>query len=206
MNFFRSIKRYHNKILALFFTAVALGLFISEIITSIAFGSVIDILTIISWVFVGGVLCYLLFTNVRNDPNAYQAIVMWIFLFFLSEIRQVIYSPASIVTLFRSSGELPPLTVTFAILQPIIAIATLGLGIYLYILVRRYMYGLSSDFKRVRLIAILYALVSFLSYSLSIATLYSYGLIPDIAIYLPSLYKVSADIAVIFTLERLRRI
>ena len=206
MKFLRFIKRYHNKILALFFTVIALGLFISEIVTSIAFGSVVDILTIISWVFVGGVLSYLLFTNVRNDPNAYQAIVMWIFLFFLSEIRQVIYSPASIVTLFRSSGQLPPLTVVFAILQPIVAIATLALGIYLYILVRRYMFGLSSDYKRVRLIAILYTLVSFISYSLSIATLYSYGLIPDIVMYLPSLYKVSADIAVIFTLERLRRI
>ncbi len=206
MRFFRSLKRYRNKILAITFVLAGLGFFLADIIYTIMLGYAPNVLTIISWVFEGGVLAYLLYTNVRNDSNAYQAVGMWIFLFFLSEIRTVIYSPYSVISIFSSGANLPPITTALVVVQPVLAVGTLALGIYLYVLVRKYMFGLTSRFERVRLIAILYTLVSFASYASQIALLYSAGLSLSFPDFLPGLCKFCSDISVIFTLERLRRI
>ncbi|MCR5079115.1 MAG: hypothetical protein K6B65_04295 [Bacilli bacterium] len=206
MRFLRTLKRYRNKILAITFVLAGLGFFLADIVCSIIYGFTPDILTIISWVIEGGVLSYLLFTNVRNDSNAYQAVGMWIFLFFLSEIRTVIYSPYSVISLFSSKASLTPLATTLVVFQPVLAIGTLGLGVYLYILVRKYMFGLTSRFARVRLIAILYTVVSFASYAAQIGLLSAMGLSLSIVDFFPGLCKLCSDISVIFTLERLRRI
>ena len=210
MNLGLILKNRKNKIFAIGLSLIALGFFVAGI--SIHFftlganfmGTPQGIIDIISFVFEGGILTYLLVTNIRNDSRAYLAILMWLFWFFVDEIFTILYSRLAIVSFFGPNVD--PVYVTLSSLYILFTVASLVIGILLYIFIRRYMFMSYDRFSRIRLFAIIHAGISIGASCLIIALEY---LVNGQAFFIESLFfglcRALADIAICFTLERLRR-
>ena len=208
MHFGVYLKHHKNKLLAVGLVSLALAAFVAGLFlyyTVIPFdSSASNFLDLLYFIFEGGILAYLLFTNVRNDARAYHAILMWIFWFFLEKIETLFFSRSSLVAVFQPGVD--PLWASLFIFYIALVASSLGLGIALYIFVRRYMFSNQTPFSRIRLFAILYAGVSGATLVLDLViTRHFQG-----EIYLNSgilflLCRFLADVAICFTLERLKR-
>lgn len=210
MNLGLILKNRKNKIFAIGLSAIALGFFVAGIsfhfftLGANFMGSAEGIIDIISFIFEGGILTYLLVTNIRNDSRAYMAILMWMFWFFIDEIFTILYSRLTIISFFGPNAD--PVYVSLSVLYILLTIASLVIGILLYIQIRRYMFMSSDRFSRIRLFAIIHAAISVGVSALVIVLEY---LVNGQLFFLESLFfglcRSLADIAICFTLERLRR-
>ena len=208
MRFGLFLKNRRNKILSISLASLALAAFITGLVlyySSVPVDTSADtFITVFYYIFEGGILAFLLVTNIRNDPRAYQAILMWIFWFFLDEIETLFFSRSSFVSVFQPGVD--PSWASLFIFYITLVASSLGLGIALYIFVRRYMFGGGVPFARVRLFAVLYAGVSAATLVLDLViTRHFLG-----EIYLTSgimflVCRFLANVAIVFTLERLKR-
>ena len=208
MRWITYFKHRRNKILAISFLIIAIACFLARVVFYyIGYGKISPIsfnslLTIIYFIFEGGILAFLLVCNINNDPRAYMAILMWVFWFVIDEIQTLLYSYSFLNVLGSNIGFA---RATLAIAQPAFSVACLALGIILYINIRRYMFGTMGNFKVLRYLAIAYTAVCALSYGVELGL----EIVIGVEIGLMDIFAVSAivlaDIAIIFTLERLRR-
>lgn len=199
--FFSKLKRYKNKILAILFSGLALALFA-------AFYLLYEINY--DWTFfrrnpgeLWNFFCLLVpfliifICNIRNDNYAYNGIMMFVLLEAFSStmnaVQMIIYG----------------YFLTLAIIQIVFVAATAVIGFLLYIRIVRYMRGFDDDFKKVRVFAIIYTSLLLTSLIFYCVIMYNYlagDLLLLFAAYGLSLAEACEAVAVIFTLERLRRI
>lgn len=202
-------KHRYNKILAVTFATLAVGFFLAEVVIfyfgqgGLVVNSPNAFLRLVYFIFLGGILSYLLVTNINNDPRAYQAILMWIFWFIIDEIQAFFYSYSLFNVIKEDVGFIKA---TLAIGQPAMSLLCLALGIVLYVTVRRYMFYSLNKFSTVRLFAIVYTVVLTLSYVLETVLVILMGAKVGLADIFLIVSKSCADIAMVFTLERLRRL
>lgn len=208
MNWPLYFKNRRNKILAITLASLAVGFFLAYVVLyyvmngGAMFSSSSSIIRLIYFILEGGILAYLLVTNVNNDPRAYQAILMWVFWFLVDEVFTLIYS-SSVINIFSSSVSIP--VAILALSQPFLALASLGLSVTLYIFVRRYMFHRTEKFKIIRILAIAYAGLTLATGLLQIGLIIASGGVLTLADIFAVACKLCADLAVVFTLERLRR-
>ena len=211
MNFALFFKHRKNKILAILFVGLALAGFLAGVIVNYV-GAPIDssgltfsvMLDVVYFVFEGGILTYLLVTNIRNDPRAYMAILMWIFWFFLGEIQTLFFSTNPLWLIFNQGVD--PLTASLLIWYFLLVAGSLGVGIALYIFVRRYMFHIASSFRRIRLLSIIYASLSALTLVIEVVLSFQlYGGLIIVPTIIFAASRAFADVGIVFTLERLRR-
>lgn len=211
MNWPLFFKNRRNKILAIGFSALGTACYLVCVIrfliaSASGFGSSDYIISLISHIFEFGLMAYLLLCNINNDNRAYNAILMWIFWFFLDQFREVIYGQLGLFSALRTGNIY---FIAFATIAFGAGIASFAVGLTLYLTLRRYMVGREDSFKRIRRLAIAYASLAGATLLFqSIVFFFVSGLPPMLVmeILLATIAELFIHIAVIFTLERLRRV
>ena len=207
MNFIRKV--FHcseNKFFAVLFASVALLLTIAWLVYCIiAVGASFFTFTNV-WNYFVLFLIYgcLLVYNIRNDNRAYTAISLLLFAAIIGSFIDVIYD---LVSLFRAgwgSGSL--------LILPIMAldILIIVVAVFAFIQLNAYRIGRTSDYKRVRLWLILFAVVVvlpsvanyFIYLGIGEATTAWFVLVTALASEFASL---CAAVSAIFTFNRLIR-
>jgi hypothetical protein len=211
MNWPLYFKNHKNKFFAVFFSALGIACFVGVAIMFFLqstgdFGSQSYIIALINIVFELGLMIYLLSCNINNDNRAYMAIMMWIFWFFLEQFEDVVYGSAG---LFSVLGSGDALLIGMSMAYLAFGIACFAVGLTLYLLVRRYMIGLDNNYRRIRILAIVYASLSGVALAFNLAiTFISLGVAGWAMVLVALLTPIAElliDVAIIFTLERLRR-
>ncbi len=211
MNWPLYFKNHKNKFFAVFFSALGIACFVGVAIMFFLqstgdFGSQSYIIALINIVFELGLMIYLLSCNINNDNRAYMAIMMWIFWFFLEQFEDVVYGSAG---LFSVLGSGDALLIGMSMAYLAFGIACFAVGLTLYLLVRRYMIGLDNNYRRIRILAIVYASLSGVALAFDLAiTFISLGVAGWAMVLVALLTPIAElliDVAIIFTLERLRR-
>ncbi len=209
----RYFKEHRNKILAVSFSALALAVFLGyygvlEILTGgfyFRHQATTGDLIIEMWNFVFyAVLVYggLMYRNIQNDGRAYSNILIFIFSLAFNLLLDLLEE--GIYTVFDvASGQ--TISVVFFLLSVLFTIGQMVIGILLYINIARYMRGYSVPWKRIRTLAIVFAILvglgAFPLVALSMLLLGD-GLIALLSVPVSEAF---CSIAIIFTLERLRR-
>lgn len=211
MNWPLYFKNHKNKFFAVLFSALGIACFVGVAIMFFLqstgdFGSQSYIIALINIVFELGLMIYLLSCNINNDNRAYMAIMMWIFWFFLEQFEDVVYGSAG---LFSVLGSGDALLIGMSMAYLAFGIACFAVGLTLYLLVRRYMIGLDNNYRRIRILAIVYASLSGVALAFNLAiTFISLGVAGWAMVLVALLTPIAElliDVAIIFTLERLRR-
>ena len=211
MNWPLYFKNHKNKFFAVLFSALGIACFVGVAIMFFLqstgdFGSQSYIIALINIVFELGLMIYLLSCNINNDNRAYMAIMMWIFWFFLEQFEDVVYGSAG---LFSVLGSGDALLIGMSMAYLAFGIACFAVGLTLYLLVRRYMIGLDNNYRRIRILAIVYASLSGVALAFDLAiTFISLGVAGWAMVLVALLTPIAElliDVAIIFTLERLRR-
>lgn len=202
------LKHYKNKILATSLSGLALGIYLAyHIIMAVSLGAAyFDFRTI--WNAVLTIIAYaiIFFCNIRNDNFAYTGILMFVFFVTFDHIYSIFVSNFSIPQIFADGdGAL----VTTFLLTMAGNVALVVSGILLYIWVRRYMVGLMADFRKIRLFGIAFAGILFISVAVEVTFMILAGIfVPGMlwTMFAVPVSEVVMALAIIFTLERLRRI
>ena len=211
MGFSRFFKSHRNKIMAVSLSGLAFALFAAYYLTvEILSGWVFfrrDFLQI--WSFLLYLLVYsiILFANIRNDNVAYMGILMFVFFTFFSRIWDLFPASNNLVSSF-SSGN--PLLIGLCAGFLAAALAQFVLGIILYFRIHLYSRGRDDDYRRIRTLGIAYSIALSLCLSFRIALLLllqgTYGPAYTFLVFMIPLSEVIMSVAIVFTLERLRRL
>lgn len=215
MGFRRFFKLYKNKILAIGFASLALIAFFTYYIMEVArfgFGFFTqDAFTIWNMVVVFIAYAMIFFCNITNDSSAYQGILMFVFMVVAG---QILSSIDTVIDCIRNiSGESPEVIVV-TVLHILFMLGQIFVGVCLYLNSRRYMRGLSDDFKKLRLYGILFTVMLALSHGAIITLvallMFGYATVFDwvsfLSLFLLPISEVLMSVSVNFTLERLRRL
>ncbi len=214
MNFPQYFRLHKNKIFAVGFAALSLALFFAYYGVELGFNGLAfftsDPFAIWNCIIVLIAYFTIFYCNVTNDAAAYRGIIMFLFMIVFSQILNLF---PSLAILFFNFATLDPAIIAFTILEAAFLIGQVVVGVFLYIRVQGYRMMRYSDFRKIRLLAILFTVALALSLSFSIATL-AFGvtfstpldafLFYFILFALP-LSELLMSASVIFTLERLRR-
>lgn len=215
MGFRRFFKLYKNKILAIGFASLALIAFFAYYIMEVVrFGFSFftqDAFTIWNMVVVFIAYAMIFFCNITNDSSAYQGILMFVFMVVAG---QILSSIDTVIDCIRNiSGESPEVIVV-TVLHILFMLGQIFVGVCLYLNSRRYMRGLSDDFKKLRLYGILFTVMLALSHGaiITLVTLLMFGYatvfdwVSFLSLFLLPISEVLMSVSVNFTLERLRRL
>ena len=199
--FFRFLKEKKNKILAILFSALAVGAFLGyylswEILSEWTFFRSNPIRL---WNFFIVLLTYglLLVCNIRNDGFAYQGILMFVFYTAFSAFMDLLEGT---VNVFLGGLEVLSYVLFFLFL-----VGKLVVGIFLYIYVARYMRGYSVSWKKIRLLGISYAAILTLAWGVYAGLGFAFGGLSLLAFLTLSFSEALIGWCIVFTLERLRR-
>ncbi|MBP5217112.1 MAG: hypothetical protein J6038_04680 [Bacilli bacterium] len=200
--FFRWLKEKRNKILAVGFASLAMAAFLGYyLLMEFAAGwmffrsSPIEL-----WSFAIILITYglLLICNIRNDSFAYQGILMFVFYTAFGAFMDLLQG--SISAFMGGQYAVLSFTLFFGFLA-----AELVLGVMLYLYSLRYMRGYSVPWRRIRLLAILFAALLttyWLIYPIYAFLLGEWSLMDFFALPLSEAF---IGWCIVFTLERLRR-
>ncbi|MBP5091442.1 MAG: hypothetical protein J6328_02660 [Bacilli bacterium] len=209
--FARFFKEHRNKIFAVTFSALALlSILIYYLALEIAsdwfyfrnIGAENQMRMILelwnAFFYIGLVYGPLLVRNINNDGNAYQNIMIFVFATVFSLIYDfLLYGLTGLV-----AGD--SFFVILLLLTRVATIAEIVFGILLYVNSARYMKGYAVSWKKIRLFAILFAACIGVGVVSFFAGLFS-GSLELMVIYAPQFAELCCAVAIIFTLERLRR-
>ena len=215
MNIKSFFKLYKNKFFAISFAALALIAFLSYYGIELARSGVSYFtnqpLNIWNLVVVFIAYMVILVCNITNDSSAYNGILMFVFMIVAGQIFSSFdYIQAYIINM----SSLNPIVITLTTFFMSLIIGEIVVGIFLYINAKRYRFGLSNDFGKLRLYGMLFAAFLTSANAFSIATtcvaVFGSATVFDlgyffILILLP-LSEIFMSISVCFTLERLRRL
>ena len=213
--FLRYFKEHRNKILAITFSSLALAAFIGYyIILEIVFGGTYfrtliattnDYLFEFWNTFFYVVLVFggLLVRNINNDGRAYSNILIFVFSIAFGAFYSLILAGVDIFMSFGGGGY-GPLGIIILLLIIAFTVAEIIFGSLLYVNVARYMRGMGVEWSKIRRLAIILAiLVSLAAFPMvAFSFLGGEGWISLLDV---SVAEAFCSIAIIFTLERLRR-
>lgn len=215
MEFRRFFKLYKNKILAISFASLALIAFFTYYIMGLVQSGISfftqNEFSIWNMIVVFVAYATIFFCNITNDSYAYQGILMFVFLIVADQILSCF---VRVVACIANIMTMNPVVIAFTFLQVAFIAGQIYVGVCFYLNSRRYMRGLTDNFKKLRIYGILFTSMLTLSHAFSIAVLsidiFGYATVFDWMVFL-SLFllpgsEVLMSLSVNFTLERLRRI
>ena len=145
--------------------------------------------------------------NILNDNVAYRGILMFVFFTFLSRVFALFPASNNLIAAVNSGD---PLLISLFVLFLALTLGQFAIGLLLYFWIYRYARGVSNDFVRVRVFAIVYAGILLASAALRGILLVlitgSFGPVYALMIFLLPISEVLMSVAIVFTLERLRRL
>ena len=197
-------KHRKNKILACTLSGLALAIFLAVQIVFILLegANYFSFLNIWNLVITLAVYSIIFIGNLRNDPFAYNGILMFIFMVVFDAVRSFTYD---VVDSFQSANIQIGL---FFIVMAVFEAAMAVVGVLLYIRSRRYMSGLIGSWKKIRILSILFFAFLTLGVAFELAFLLLLGIYGPNYALLVSAGPVSEILiagAIVFTMERLRR-
>lgn len=149
----------------------------------------------------------ILFCNIRNDNNAYRGITLFVFFMAFDQIWSVFMGGIDLAILFNMAN---PLSIVINVFYLALVLAGGVIGFLLYAKIARYMVDPLASFRKVRIFAIVYAAILLVLFGLSLWSIFFFlgdvGSLALSSLILLPLSEVIMAVAIIFTLERLRRI
>lgn len=210
MNWKLFFKHRKNKILATSLSGIALAILLSyHILGVILYGSsYFDFRTLWNAALTLVVYTIIFVCNIRNDNFAYTGILGFVFFITFDNIYSLFVSGIfDAPALFSGQAE-PGVVAIFAL--TLLGNAAMAVsGIVLYIWIRRYMFGVLSDFNKIRVMGIVFAGLLLVAAGFGIGLFMLLGLYDPTflwLLYAQPVSEVVMAIAICFTLERLRRI
>ena len=166
------------------------------------------ILAIFSFAFCLFVYMTILVCNIRNEGAAYQGILMFVFYITFGIVFDfftgAIFATYNVIATGSTGLILSYSSLLFSVGQVVV-------GILLYIYTTRYMQGVSVEWKKIRLLAILFSVFVTLGWLYYLAITISAAALAGSSemLWLPftaiAFSEVMISVSIIFTLERLRR-
>ena len=206
MNWRLYLKHRKNKILAVSLSSIAFLMLAASFALEV---SLVGASFTSLWNYLLYFLSYgmILFYNIRNDNNAYRGITLFVFFMAFNQIWSVFMGGIDLAILFDMAN---PLSIVINVFYLALVLAGGVIGFFLYAKIARYMVDPLASFRKVRIFAIVYAAILLVLFGISLWSVFFFlGDVDSLSlaslILLP-LSEVIMAAAIIFTLERLRRI
>lgn len=206
MNWRLYLKHRKNKILAVSLSTIAFLMLASSFALEV---SLVGASFTSLWNYLLYFLSYgmILFYNIRNDNNAYRGITLFVFFMAFNQIWSVFMGGIDLAILFDMAN---PLSIVINVFHLALVLAGGVIGFMLYAKIARYMVDPLASFRKVRIFAIVYAAILLVLFGLSLWSIFFFlgdvGSLALASLILLPLSEVIMAVAIIFTLERLRRI
>ena len=207
------LKHRRNKILAVGLSGIAVAMLIASFIIEMSAGGWSFDFSLL-WNYILTFIAYaiIFFCNIRNDNYAYRGILLFVFFMAFDQLMEVFYGGAALGLMFNVEN---PISIVLSVFYLLFVLAEAAVGFMLYYNITKYMMNPVASFKKVRLLAIVYSALLFIAISFSIA-IFSVILLPSYTpaqiglavtlLLLSPISEVVMSVAIIFTLERLRRV
>ena len=190
------------------FAALACALFLSvyvyyEILTGWTYFRS-DFRNVWNFILTAVVYGLILVANIRNDNIAYHGILMFVFIVAFAFIWDIINGSINLGGAF-ASGDAG--TILVSVLLLLFMVGALGLGFTLYVFIIRYASMRTNSFRPVRILAIAFAGTLFIACAFEISLLaWLLNAASLFAIFGLPIAQILMAVAIVFTLERLRRL
>ena len=207
------LKHRRNKILAVGLSGIAVAMLIASFIIEMSAGGWSFDFSLL-WNYILTFIAYaiIFFCNIRNDNYAYRGILLFVFFMAFDQLMEVFYGGAALGLMFNVEN---PISIVLSVFYLLFVLSEAVVGFMLYYNITKYMMNPVASFKKVRLLAIVYSALLFIAISFSI-TIFSVILLPSYTpaqiglavtlLLLSPISEVVMSVAIIFTLERLRRV
>lgn len=207
------LKHRRNKILAVGLSGIAVAMLIASFIIEMSAGGWSFDFSLL-WNYILTFIAYaiIFFCNIRNDNYAYRGILLFVFFMAFDQLMEVFYGGAALGLMFNVEN---PISIVLSVFYLLFVLSEAVVGFMLYYNITKYMMNPVASFKKVRLLAIVYSALLFIAISFSIA-IFSVILLPSYSpaqvglavtlLLLSPISEVVMSVAIIFTLERLRRV
>ena len=207
------LKHRRNKILAVGLSGIAVAMLIASFIIDMSAGGWSFDFSLL-WNYILTFIAYaiIFFCNIRNDNYAYRGILLFVFFMAFDQLMEVFYGGATLGLMFNVEN---PVSIVLSVFYLLFVLSEAVVGFMLYYNITKYMMNPVASFKKVRLLAIVYSALLFVAISFSIA-IFSVILLPSYTpaqiglavtlLLLSPISEVVMSVAIIFTLERLRRV
>lgn len=207
------LKHRRNKILAVGLSGIAVAMLIASFIIEMSAGGWSFDFSLL-WNYILTFIAYaiIFFCNIRNDNYAYRGILLFVFFMAFDQLMEVFYGGAALGLMFNVEN---PISIVLSVFYLLFVLSEAVVGFVLYYNITKYMMNPVASFKKVRLLAIVYSALLFIAISFSIA-IFSVILLPSYTpaqiglavtlLLLSPISEVVMSVAIIFTLERLRRV
>ena len=207
------LKHRRNKILAVGLSGIAVAMLIASFIIEMSAGGWSFDFSLL-WNYILTFIAYaiIFFCNIRNDNYAYRGILLFVFFMAFDQLMEVFYGGAALGLMFNVEN---PISIVLSVFYLLFVLSEAVVGFMLYYNITKYMMNPIASFKKVRLLAIVYSALLFIAISFSIA-IFSVILLPSYTpaqvglavtlLLLSPISEVVMSVAIIFTLERLRRV
>lgn len=207
------LKHRRNKILAVGLSGIAVAMLIASFIIEMSAGGWSFDFSLL-WNYILTFIAYaiIFFCNIRNDNYAYRGILLFVFFMAFDQLMEVFYGGAALGLMFNVEN---PISIVLSVFYLLFVLSEAVVGFMLYYNITKYMMNPVASFKKVRLLAIVYSALLIIAISFSIA-IFSVILLPSYTpaqvglavtlLLLSPISEVVMSVAIIFTLERLRRV
>ena len=207
------LKHRRNKILAVGLSGIAVAMLIASFIIEMSAGGWSFDFSLL-WNYILTFIAYaiIFFCNIRNDNYAYRGILLFVFFMAFDQLMEVFYGGATLGLMFNVEN---PISIVLSVFYLLFVLSEAVVGFMLYYNITKYMMNPVASFKKVRLLAIVYSALLIIAISFSIA-IFSVILLPSYTpaqvglavtlLLLSPISEVVMSVAIIFTLERLRRV
>ena len=207
------LKHRRNKILAVGLSGIAVAMLIASFIIDMSAGGwAFDFSLLWNYILTFIAYAIIFFCNIRNDNYAYRGILLFVFFMAFDQLMEVFYGGATLGLMFNVEN---PISIVLSVFYLLFVLSEAVVGFMLYYNITKYMMNPVASFKKVRLLAIVYSALLFIAISFSIA-IFSVILLPSYTpaqiglavtlLLLSPISEVVMSVAIIFTLERLRRV
>lgn len=207
------LKHRRNKILAVGLSGIAVAMLIASFIIEMSAGGWSFDFSLL-WNYILTFIAYaiIFFCNIRNDNYAYRGILLFVFFLAFDQLMEVFFGGAALGLMFNVEN---PISIVLSVFYLLFVLSEAVVGFMLYYNITKYMMNPVASFKKVRLLAIVYSALLIIAISFSIA-IFSVILLPSYTpaqvglavtlLLLSPISEVVMSVAIIFTLERLRRV
>lgn len=207
------LKHRRNKILAVGLSGIAVAMLIASFIIDMSAGGwAFDFSLLWNYILTFIAYAIIFFCNIRNDNYAHRGILLFVFFMAFDQLMEVFYGGATLGLMFNVEN---PISIVLSVFYLLFVLLEAVVGFMLYYNITKYMMNPVASFKKVRLLAIVYSALLFIAISFSIA-IFSVILLPSYTpaqiglavtlLLLSPISEVVMSVAIIFTLERLRRV
>ena len=206
------LKHRRNKILAVGLSGIAVAMLIASFIDMSAGGWGFDFSLVWNYILTFIAYAIIFFCNIRNDNYAYRGILLFVFFMAFDQLMEVFFGGTTLGLMFNVDN---PISIVLSVFYLLFVLSEAVVGFMLYYNITKYMVNPVASFKKVRALAIAYSALLFIAICFSFA-IFSVILLPSYPpaqvglavtlLLLSPISEVVMSVAIIFTLERLRRV